>query len=342
MIRPIILVAGSALLVCAAFPSSSRASDLPVAPGSRIERLDPALDGLIAPDAKVEIVGSGFGWSEGPVWRKDGGYLLFSDIPNNTIYRWREGEGLSVFLRPAGFTEEHPYGNELGSNASTLDPQGRLVMCDQGNRRVVRLDEKKFTKVVIADHYRGKRFNSPNDLVYRSNGDLYFTDPPYGLWGLNKDPKRELDFNGVYRVDAAGNLSCIISDLSFPNGVALSPDEKILYVQVSDPNNAVWMAYDIQPDGSVAHGRVFFDANALYRAGRKGIPDGMKLDVKGNIFGGGPGGVLVLSPEGRHLGTIVTGQVTSNCAFGDDGSTLYMTADHFVMRVRLKTRAARF
>ncbi len=307
-----------------------------------IERIDPSLDALIAPDAPIEVIGSGFAWSEGPVWRRHGAYLLFSDIPNNTIYRWKEGEGLSVFLRPSGYAGDDPFGRELGSNAATLDPQGRLVIADQGNRRVVRLNEQGFTKTVLADRYDGKRLNSPNDLVYRSNGDLYFTDPPYGLTGLNASPAKELKVNGVYRLDARGRLTQVISDLTFPNGVAFSPDERTLYIQVSDPENAVWMAYDVMADGSVAHGRVFFDANALVRAGRKGLPDGMKVDRRGNIFGGGPGGVLVLSPEGRHLGTIVTGQVTSNCAFGDDGSTLYMTADHFVMRVRLRTTGAMF
>lgn len=329
--------------LCAGLTATfSAASDVPATYVGAVERNDPALDALVSPDARIEVIGSGFAWSEGPVWRKQGGYLLFSDIPNNTIYRWKEGEGLSVFLRPSGYTEDDPFGRELGSNALTLDLQGRLVIDDQGNRRVVRLNENGFTKTVLADRYEGKRLNSPNDLVYRSNGDLYFTDPPYGLKGLNDNPRKELKLNGVYRIDTKGKLSLIIPDLTFPNGVAFSPDEKILYIQVSDPKNAVWMAYDVLADGTVAHGRVFFDATALFRAGKKGLPDGMKVDQKGNIFGGGPGGVLVLSPEGRHLGTIVTGQVTSNCAFGDDGSTLYMTADHYLMRIRLRTKGVGF
>jgi gluconolactonase len=313
----------------------------PVRPGY-IERIDPSIDTLVSPDAAVEVLGSGFAWSEGPVWRRDAGYLLFSDIPNNTIYRWRQGEGLSVFLRPSGCTGDDPFGAELGCNALTLDRQGRLVIADQGNRRVARLNEKGFTKTVLADRYEGRRLNSPNDLVYRSNGDLYFTDPPYGLEGKDADPRKELKFNGVYRLDSRGKLTLVIPDLSYPNGLAFSPDEKILYVQVSDPRNAVWMAYDVLADGTVARGRVFFDAGALVRSGKQGLPDGMKVDRNGNIFGGGPGGVLVISPDGRHLGTIVTGQVTSNCAFGDDGSTLYMTANHYVMRVRLKTRGVGF
>jgi gluconolactonase len=211
-----------------------------------------------------------------------------------------------------------------------------------GNRRVVRLDEQNWTKVVLADRYLGKRLNSPNDLAFRSNGDLYFTDPPYGLEGLNDDPHKELKFNGVYRLDTRGHLTLLTDALTFPNGIAFSPDEKTLYIQVSDPKNAVWMAYDVTPDGNITRGRVFFDAKPLVRAGKKGLPDGMKLDQGGNIFGGGPGGILVISPDGRHLGTIVTGRVTSNCAFGEDGSTLFMTADSFVLRIRLRTKGVGF
>ena len=307
-----------------------------------VERLDPSLDALVSPDARPEVIASGFGWSEGPVWKKKEGYLVFSDVNNNTIYRWTQEQGLSIFLRPSGFTEAGPFGKELGSNGMTLDPAGRVVIADQGNRRVVRLDESNWTKVVLADRYMGRRFNSPNDLVFRRNGDLYFTDPPYGLFGKNDDPHKELKFNGVYRLDPRGNLTLLTDALTYPNGIAFSPDEKTLYVQVSDPTNAVWMAYDVTPDGGIANGRVFFDANALLKAGRIGLPDGMRLDVHGNIFGGGPGGVLIISPSGRHLGTILTGQLTANCVFGEDGSTLFMTANHFLMRIRLRTKGVGF
>jgi gluconolactonase len=303
-------------------------------------RLDAELDALVAPEARPELLATGLAWAEGPAWRKKGGYVVFSDIPKNTIYKWSESEGLSVFLRPAGYTESNPppLGRELGTNALLWDHHGRLVMLDQGNRRVVRLDEKNYTKVVLADRYHGKRFNSPNDLAYHSNGDLYFTDPPYGLDGLDANPHKELKFNGVYRLTAAGELHLILSDLTRPNGIALSPDEKILYVCVSDPSDARVMAYDLRPDGTVENGRVFFDANALLKqAGGKGNPDGLKLDKQGNVFLGGPGGILVITPQGKHLGTIVTGHVTANCAFGDDGSTLYIAADSTFLRIRLKT-----
>src|ERR1019366_8406078 len=220
---------------------SAASEEAAVQPGY-LERIDPAIDLLISPDARIEVIGSGFAWSEGPGGRKQGGYLLFSDIPNNTIYRWKEGEGLSVFLRPSGFTEDNPFGLELGSNALTFDLQGRLVIDDQGNRRVVRLNEKGFTKTVLADRYEGKRLNSPNDLVFRSNGDLYFTDPPFGLRGLNADPAKELKQNGVYRLSAAGDLTLVIADLPFPNGIAFSPDEKTMYVSNTEATHAVWMA----------------------------------------------------------------------------------------------------
>jgi gluconolactonase len=215
-------------------------------------------------------------------------------------------------------------------------------MADHGNRQVARVDETKYTKTVLADRYGGKRFNSPNDLVYRSTGDLYFTDPPYGLAGLNDDPAKELEQNGVYRLTPRGELTLLTSELHFPNGIAFSPDEKTLYVSNSETTRAVWMAYDVMPDGTLARGRVLFDATPLVKQGRTGLPDGMKVDRQGNLFAGGPGGILVITPQGRHLGTIATGQPTANCAFGDDGSTLYMTANNQLLRIRLKTKGAGF
>ena len=304
----------------------------------QIERLDPALDALIARDARIEQLATGFQWSEGPVWRVSGRYLLFSDVPGNTIYKWQDSTGLSVFLRPAGYTGVNPPGRELGTNGLTFDANDSLVMADHGNRQVARLNEATFTKTTLADRYRGNRLNSPNDLVYRSNGDLYFTDPPYGLKGLNDDPAKELRHNGVYRLTRAGELTLLTTELTFPNGLAFSPDEKTLYVANSDPQRAIWMAYDVRPDGTIGNGRVFFDATSLARAGKPGLPDGMKVDRAGNLFASGPGGIFVFSAAGKHLGTIVTGQPTANCAFGDDGSTLYMTANDRLLRVRLKTK----
>jgi gluconolactonase len=307
-----------------------------------IERLDPAFDALVASDAKVETLATGIAWAEGPIWRKDGRYLLFSDAPHNTIWKWKDGEGLSVFMRPAGYTMPDPPGRELGSNGLTLDAQGRLVMADQGNRQIARVDDSAFTKTTLAGRYEGKRFNSPNDLVFRANGDLYFTDPPYGLRGVDQSPLRELPFSGVYLRRADGTVTLLLRDLKFPNGVALSPDEKTLYVAVSDGARPVVLAYDIKPDGTVANERTIFNTSALNAAGRRGAPDGIKTDRAGNLFVAAASGVLVLSPTGKHLGSIITGQQTANCAFGDDGSTLYMAANDRLMRVKLKTRGAGF
>jgi gluconolactonase len=309
---------------------------------AQVERLDPALDALVPPDAQLERLVADLDWSEGPAWRRSGGYLLFSDIPRNTIHRWQEGEGLSIFLRPAGYMRNDPAGDELGTNGLVFDAQDRLVIADHGNRQIARLDETNFTRTTLADRFEGKRFNSPNDLVIHSNGDIYFTDPPYGLRGLNSSPAKELDFNGVYRLSAAGQLSLVSRELTFPNGIALSPDERTLYVAVSDPRNPIWMAYDVAADGTTSGGRIFFDGSALLRGGKRGVPDGMTVDAQGNLFATGPGGVLVISPQGRHLGTIVTGQDTSNAVFGDDGSSLYLTADMEVIRVRTTTSGIGF
>src|SRR4051812_26030538 len=333
----------SLLLGFAAGVAPTLSSQMPAQPHARtIEHLDPALDALIAADAKIELLADGFDWTEGPVWHKAGGYLLFSDIPRNTIHKWKEGQGVSVYMRPAGYAGATPFGRELGSNGLTFDPGGQLVMADHGNRQVSRVDSVKFTKTVVADLYNGKRFNSPNDLVFSRAGDLFFTDPPYGLWKLNDDPAKELDFNGVYRLGRSGALTLLTRALTFPNGIALSPDERTLYVAVSDPAQPIWMAYDLRSDGTIRNGRVFFDASALAKAGRQGLPDGMKVDSAGNLFAAGPGGILIISPQGKHLGTIVTGDLTANCAFGDDGSTLYITANHALMRVRLKARGPGF
>lgn len=335
LVPPRLVPAGVLLLVAVPLACVSAAS-------AQVERLDPALDALIPADARLERLAGGFEWTEGPAWRRSEGYLVFSDIPKNTVYRWQEGEGLSVFLRPAGYNGHDPAGFELGTNGLVFDRQDRLVMADHGNRQIARLDESDYTRTTLAGRFEGKRLNSPNDLVIHSNGDIYFTDPPYGLEDLNESPVKELDFNGVYRLSAAGDLTVVTRELSFPNGIALSPDERTLYVAVSDPDNPVWMAFDVASNGEVSGGRVLFDASALVREGRVGVPDGMTVDREGNLFATGPGGVLVITPEGRHLGTIMTGQATANATFGDDGSSLYITADMDLLRIRLTTTGLGF
>ena len=301
-----------------------------------IHRLDPKLDQLIAADARIEVLASGFEWSEGPVWVRSGGYLLFSDIPRNSVMKWTEKDGVSLYMKPSGFTGVGDYSGEPGSNGLTIDSKGRLVLCEHGDRRVARV-ETGGGKRTLADGYEGKRLNSPNDLVFKSNGDLYFTDPPYGLPKRWEDPTRELDFCGVYRLTVDGKLSLLTRELTRPNGIAFSPDEKTLYVAQSDPERAIIMAFPVLADGNIGKGRVFVDETSGVNK-MPGLPDGMKVDRAGNLFATGPGGVHVISPEGKLIGRIETGEATANCAWGDDGSTLYITADMYLCRVKTRTR----
>ena len=303
----------------------------------QIVRLDPSLDNLIANDAKIEVLGEGFLWSEGPVWIKNGGYLLFSDVPANTVYKWKEGEKITEFLKPSGYTGIMPYGNEPGSNGLIINNLGQLVSCEHGDRRISAMPLDIGGKRTLADNYMGKRFNSPNDVVQKLNGDYYFTDPPYGMPKKEKDPSRETELFGVYRIGKGGVVSLIIKDLTRPNGLAFSPDEKTLYVAQSDPDRAYLMSYPVLADGKVGKGKILFDATSMVKAGLKGLPDGLKIDKKGNIFTTGPGGILVISPAGKLLGRIETGEATANCAFGNDGSTLYITADMYLLRLQTKT-----
>lgn len=302
----------------------------------KIVRLDPRLDALVPPDAQIEKLAEGFRWAEGPLWMDDGGYLLFADIPNNVVHTWKEGEGVRVFLKPSGYTGSVMRGGSMGANGLLLDPQGQLVLLEHGDRRVTRLAEHG-QKVTLADRYDGKRFNSPNDATFKSNGDLYFTDPTFGLRKRDKDPERELDFNGVYRLATDGKVTLLHKDMTSPNGVAFSPDEKTFYVANDDPDEPIWKMFDVADDGTIHNGRVFFDASGMDKT-LKGTPDGMKVDVHGNLFFAGPGGINIFTPAGEHLGRIDPGEETSNCAWGDDGSTLYMTAEMIICRIRLGTR----
>jgi gluconolactonase len=242
-------------------------------------------------------------------------------------------------MRPSGSSGGKVRGGEPGSNGLALDAQGHLVICEHGDRRISQIESltpQLGPKETLADRYEGKRFNSPNDLVFHSSGRLYFTDPPYGLEKGMEDPEKELDFQGVFLLDTDKTVTLLTADITRPNGIALSPDEKTLYVSNSDPDLPVWYAFDVQPDGTVTNKRIFQDARA-WRGTRKGLPDGMKVDLKGTIFATGPGGVCVFSPDGTRLGTILTTQLTSNCAWGDDGSTLYITADRYLLRIKTKT-----
>jgi gluconolactonase len=308
----------------------------------KIERMDPALDQVLSPNAVIERLARGFEWSEGPIWvKRGGGHLLFSDVPNNIVYKWVPYVGTSEFLFPSGYTGSKKRGGEPGSNGLTLDRQGRLLLAQHGDRQIGRLEKDGKVKP-LTQFYQGRRFNSPNDLVVHSNGDIFFTDPPYGLEKNNADPAKELNYNGVYRLTSKGKVHLLTSEISFPNGIALSPEEDILYVAVSDSKRPVIMAYSLTSDGKIWNGRVFFDTTSLMQ-GRKGVPDGLKVDKQGNLWATGPGGVLVISPEAKLLGIINTGEATANCAFGGaDGSMLYITADEYLCRIQTLTQGLGF
>ena len=321
-----------------------QASIMPKPPGKtlgRIERLDPALDKLLPANAQIEILAGGFDWAEGPVWIPADKRLFFSDVPRNIIYQWKDGmREAAVYLTPSGYTGTVPRGGEPGTNGLTLDKEGRIVACAHGDRAIVRL-EKDGKRTVLADKFEGKRFNSPNDLCYDKSGNLYFTDPIYGLEKRENDPKREMDYCGVFRLAPDGKVTLLTKELSRPNGVALSPDQKTIYVAVSDSQSPIVWAFDLVPEGTVSNPRKLFDASPLVAKNLKGMPDGLKVDTQGNLWTTGPGGVLILSPEGKHLGTLLTGEATANCAFGgDDNQTLYVTADMYVARIKTNVKGA--
>jgi gluconolactonase len=317
-----------------------------------IQKLDPVLDRIVAPDARIERVATGFDkWTEGPVWTHQG-TLLFAEIPANKIIEWSPGKGASVFMHPSGYEGSEPFkGPEPGSNGMTLDADGRISVAGHARRTVWRMEsvDPKAQLTVLADSYQGKKLNSPNDLVYKSDGSLYFTDPPYGLptQGDN-DPQKELQVNGVYRIAGArqhkpgapperDQVQLVIKDLARPNGLAFSPDEKFLYVAESGKKQ--WMRYRVQPDGSVTDGTLFLDAST---DPADGGPDGLRVDKQGNIYGSGPGGVWIISSQGKHIGTIKVPERVSNVAWGDkDGKTLYITASTSLFRVKLKVPGER-
>jgi gluconolactonase len=304
-----------------------------------IVRSNPALDKLVSPGTKIEKLQGGFGFVEGPVWVRGGKYLLFSDLPNNAIMKWSPEHGASVFRRPI-FTGGYPEGVQIGSNGLTLDKQGRLLAAEHGNRRVSRL-EKDGSVTVMADRYEGKRLNSPNDLVLKGNGDVYFTDPP-GLYRTYPEgptaPKRELDFNGVYRISGPEKVQLVTKDVPYPNGIAFSPDEKKLYIASSRPEK-FWMVFDVEPNGSLSNGKKFFDATNIPG---EGVPDGMKVDREGNIYATGPAGIMIFTPEAKLLGTIELPEIPANLSWGDaDGKALYITARTSLYRIRMNVAGVR-
>ena len=304
-----------------------------------IERLDKQLDELLSPDAKLEILADGFTWTEGPLWMgdKDSGHLLFSDIPRNSIFKWTAKEGIQLFMNPSGYTGVTYYGLEPGANGLLKDLDGNLVMCEHGDRRLSVLTQGGGKRTLV-DNYQGKRLNSPNDGTLKSNGDIYFTDPPYGLPMREKDPRKELDHYGVYRLSKKdGSLTLLTTQLERPNGIGFSPDEKTLYVAQSDPKNAIWMSFPVAADGTLGKGSVFYDATS--QVGKlPGLPDGLSVDLRGNIWASGPGGIYIFDKSAKLLGRILTGERTSNCGFGEDGTTLFITADKYICRIPTKVK----
>ena len=305
-----------------------------------IERFDAALDNIISANAKPEIIAEGFEWSEGPLWVEKQSMLLFSDVPMNTIYKWTEAKGKEVYLKPSGYTGTEPsLCKEPGSNGLTFDKNGNLILCQHGNRQMARMDalldkpEAKF--ITLADKYHGKRFSSPNDAVYNSAGELFFTDPPYGLQTQDdSDAKKEISFNGVYKVKNNGEVILQVDSITRPNGIALTPDEKKLIVACSDGAHPNWYIFDISGD-SLTNGKIFYSAAEEAKT-MKGGPDGFKIDKNGNVFATGPGGVYIFNSEGKKLGHIKLDDATSNIALSPDEKTIYITNDMYVLRLKMR------
>ena len=304
---------------------------------SSIERMDPALDAIVPAGAKIEKLANGFSFTEGPIWF-DAGYLLFSDIPRNQMHKWTPDGKVTLFRKPSGYDlNDAPAGAFIGSNGMTRDQQGRLIVCEHGNHRVTRT-EKDGSVTVLADNYEGKRLNSPNDIVQKSNGDFYFTDPPYGLVMQDEDPKKELNFNGVFRL-SNGKLNLLYKEIARPNGLAFTPDEKYMYLNNSEPHHKVCLRFEVRDNGSLANEKVFFD---MTHDSNDGVPDGMKVDRKGNVYSTGPSGVWIFTPEGKHLGTIKPAEVPANLHWGDaDAKTLYITARTGLYRIKLNIAGIR-
>jgi gluconolactonase len=304
-----------------------------------IERLDSTLDAIISSSAKPEIIAGGMDWSEGPVWVESQQMLLFSDVPRDTVFKWTEEKGKEFYLTPSGYTDSMKRGGEMGSNGLLLDSKGALVLCQCGNRQIARmeatLDKPSPVYSTIAGYYLGKKFNSPNDAVYNKQGELFFTDPPYGLEKQMDDPGKVIPFQGVYKAKADGNVSLITDSITRPNGIAFLPGEKTLLVSNSDPAKPNWYAFDLFDHDSVGNARIFYSAAGGDKS-LKGLPDGMKVDKNGNIFASGPGGIWIFNSSGKLLGKIRLTEAASNCALSPDEKTLYITNDMYIVRVKMR------
>ncbi len=304
-----------------------------------IERLDPLLDNIIDTSARPEIIAKGFEWSEGPLWIEAHQMLLFSDVPGNTIYKWTEAKGTEVYLQPSGYTGSIARGGETGSNGLLLDPEGRLVLCQHGNRQMARmdapLDQPKPNFIILTGNYRGKKYNSPNDAAYNTEGDLFFTDPPYGLERQMNDSSKEIPYQGVYRLKKNGEVVLLTSAITRPNGIALMPGEKKLLVANSDPKAANWYQVDVDGSDSATTPAIFHSA-ATEEKNLKGLPDGFKIDRQGNIFASAPGGIWIFKTDGKLMGKVRLQEAASNVALSTDEKTLYITNDMYVLRLKMR------
>jgi len=299
-------------------------------------RQSPALDQVLAPDAKLEIISSGHAHVEGPLWVSDSSMLLFSDTKTRTIYRWKAVGGRTKFLEYSGYTGRLPYKDEPGSNGLALDDRGNLLLCEHGDRRLALLPLGQATsgKRTLTDTFQGKRYNSPNDVVRAADGAQYFTDPPLGMPKPGQNSLRELPFTGVFRRATDGQVTAEIMEVPFANGLAFSPDGRTLYVSNADSLRPLIFAYEVGKNGKLNKGRQFFDMTSLPKTRFKETPDGLKVDRAGNVYAAGVGGLLIISPQGQLLGTIDPGEVVANCAWGDDGHSLYLVATTFVCRIK--------
>jgi gluconolactonase len=325
-----------ALLTLAISAAASAAAPTRIESAS-IDRWDAALDKIVPKDWKIEKLADGFIWAEGPVWIADGGYLLFSDVPGNKMWKWSERGGLEKFLDPSGAVNpDMAVWREAGSNGLTALDANHILLADTGNRGIQKLDLRTKRKSPVAMRFEGKRFTSPNDVIRTKSGVLFFSDPPYGFKKFDEAPEKEIPFNGVYRMSLDGKVTAIERELTRPNGVALSPDERVLYVTQSEPTKAIILAYSLDASGNVTGKKLFADLTDLVADNAPGLPDGITVAGDGTVFTSAPGGVLVISKEGKRLGRIRDGQAIANCKFGDDGRTLYLTSKDMLARIRLQ------
>ena len=333
-----LMLSGFVSVACAAAPAAPAKIEQ-----ASIDRWDPAMDAIVPKDWKIEKLAEGFGWAEGPIWVKNGSYLLFTDVPGNKMWKWSEKGGLEKFLDPSGATNPDPkVWREAGANGLAIFDKNSILVADTGSRNIQRLDLKTRKKTPFATQFDGKKFSSPNDVARMKSGVVFLSDPPYGFAKGDEEPIKEQPFNGVYRVAKDGSVTVIEKELTRPNGVALSPDERTLYVTQSEPKKAIILAFSLDANGNVTGKKLFQDLTDLVSDNAPGLPDGLTVASDGTIFTSGPGGIIVLSKEGKRLGRINDGKPTANCKFGDDGKTLYLTSKDMLARIRLNVSGIGF